>query len=216
MGDRQKLRFIVLLFPLALALPLAVAANEIVPRVSRFDPLDLGGSLARYEMVEVSYLLRSPQGDLVRISRAWPSSHRISSSVGYDTTVRGPRTRQVFWGAQWLDRWLSRGQQYYTQVIDYARETWTLIARVLSFLGVVVLFVSTWVIWFLLRPAMLGLSDRQAFLLAFAFLSMIWLYLTGIYSSVVYAVGLMLVPALLVTLLSLLLRRIKRLRPGQG
>lgn len=216
MGDRQKLRFIVLLFLLAWALPLAVAANETVPRVSRFDPLDLGGSLARYEMVEVSYLLRSPQGDLVRISRAWPSSHRTSWSVGYDTTVRGPRTQQVFWGAQRLDRWLSRGQQYYTQVIDYARETWTLIARVLSFLGVVVLFVSTWVIWFLLRPAMLGLSDRQVFLLAFAFLSMIWLYLTGIYSSVVYAVGLMLVPALLVTLLSLLLRRIKRLRPGQG
>lgn len=216
MGDRRKLRFIVLLFPLAWALPLAVAANETVPRVSRFDPLDLGGSLARYEMVEVSYLLRSPQGDLVRISRAWPSSHRTFWSVGYDTTVRGPRARPVFWGAQWLDRWLSRGQQYYTQVIDYARETWTLIARVLSFLGVVVLFVSTWVIWFLLRPAMLGLSDRQAFLLAFAFLSMIWLYLTGIYSSVVYAVGLMLVPALLVTLLSFLLRRIKRLRPGQG
>lgn len=216
MGDRRKLRFIVLLFPLAWALPLAVAANETVPRVSRFDPLDLGGSLARYEMVEVSYLLRSPQGDLVRISRAWPPSHRTSWSVGYDTTVRGPRTWPVFWGAQWLDRWLSRGQQYYTQVIDYARETWTLIARVLSFLGVVVLFVSTWVIWFLLRPAMLGLSDRQAFLLAFAFLSMIWLYLTGIYSSVVYAVGLMLVPALLVTLLSFLLRRIKRLRPGQG
>ena len=216
MGDRRKLRFIVLLFPLAWALPLAVAANETVPRVSRFDPLDLGGSLAHYEMVEVSYLLRSPQGDLVRISRAWPSSRRTPWSVGYDTTVRGPRTLQVFWGAQWFDRWLSQGQHYYTQVIDYARETWTLIARVLSFLGVVVLFVSTWVIWFLLRPAMLGLSDRQAFLLAFAFLSMIWLYLTGIYSSVVYAVGLMLVPALLVTLLSLLVRRIKRLRPGQG
>ena len=105
MGDRQKLRFIVLLFTLAWALPLAVAANETAPRVSRFDPLDLGGSLARYEVVEVSYLLRSPQGDLVRISRAWPSALGASGTAGYEATEAWPRPRQVFWGTQWFDRW---------------------------------------------------------------------------------------------------------------
>ncbi len=86
--------------------------------------------------------------------------------------------------------------------------SWAVIVRLLDYLGVAVLLSGAWVLWFLVRPALIGLSDRQAFLLVFAVLCALWAYATELYASVVYALGLLLLPALVLGLAGLLVRRL--------
>jgi hypothetical protein len=171
------------------------------------------GPFAGYELVEVSYLLRAPDGALVRVTRtpagpaAWDAAPGAETAPG---APGAPRAERAQWLSGWLSALLFRSPHLYAQVSDYVRESWATLLRLLDYLGVIVLFAGAYVIWFLVRPALLGVSDRIAFLLAFVLAGGLWLYVTGLYLSVVYALGLMLLPAAVLGLGSWLLRRLWR------
>ncbi|HKJ00328.1 MAG TPA: hypothetical protein VKB51_17780 [bacterium] len=184
--------------------PAAAAGTGAATRDTVVPPAPYAG----YRVVEVSYLLRAPNGALVRVTRYGAPG----ADTGWDghTATSGVYARRVFGLTGWISGWLFHAPQFYGELGDYVRESWATILRILDYLGVIVLFAGTWVIWFLVRPALIGLTDRQAFLLVFVAVGGLWLYVTQLYLSVVYALGLMLLPALVLGIASWGVRRIWR------
>jgi hypothetical protein len=168
------------------------------------------GPFAGYRLVEVSYLLQAPDGSLLRVTR---------TPVDAATALPGPRggslrAQPVFGLQGWVSGLLFRSPRIYRELSDYVKESWETLLRLLDYLGVVVLLAGTWAIWFLVRPALPGVPERAAFLLIFALVAALWSYVTGLYLSVAYALGLMLLPAACLLLAGWLLRRLWRALRG--
>lgn len=195
---------------LLLALPLAPGPAPAAPPAA--PP---AGAWAGYELLEVTYVLRAPDGSLVRVTRhppgaasaRYPGPARGMAPSGAASAGPAPAVQPVLGLQGWLSGWLFRTPRLYEELSDYVRESWAVILRLLDYLGVVVLVAGSWVIWFLVRPVLLGLSDRTVFLLVFALVSALWAYTTQLYTSVAYALGLMLLPALVLGVLAWLARR---------
>lgn len=178
--------------------PIASAASTGVPFTVPAP------SLAGYRVLAVSYLLRGPDGALLRVTRYPAGAEPGAWSDGALVPPGGVQPAQWLsgWTGGWLWEWLFQRPHFYSGIGETIRDTWAMLLRVLDYLGVLVLLAGTWVIWFLVRPGLIGLSDRQAFALVFVLVGGLWLYATGLTMSVVYALGLMVLPALVLGLLS--------------
>lgn len=188
-----------LLLCLLLALPLSALAQGAAARA----PVTSG-----YQVVAASYLLRAPDGTLLRVTR-YPGERGALGT--WDGVAVAPAPREALWlpggVGRWLGAWLADGSHLGFGLIDYVRESWARIQRLLDYLGVLVLLLATWVTWFLVRPMLIGVPEQGGFALVFLLVGGLWVYVTGLYLSVVYALGLMLLPALVLTLLGWGLRR---------
>jgi len=171
-----------------------------------------GSPFAGYELVEVSYLLRAPDGSLVRLTRHAPDAPATDSAQlggGAASPWRAePRVQPVLGSAGWSGGWLFRAPRAFAELNEYVRESWAVILRLLDYVGVVVLFAGSYALWILVRPALLGLSDRFAFALVFAAVAGLWMYATHLYMSVLYALGLMVLPAVVLGALGWAVRRL--------
>lgn len=185
--------------PAPLCLLVLILLTVPVPHARAAPPP--GGVPAGYTVVEVSYLLRGPGGELVRVTRRPPAAPGAWALPG------APDAVQPVLG--WPD-WLFGAPRLFDQVSDYLRESWAALVRMRDLLGMVVLIAGSWVMWFLARPLLLGLTERGAFLLVFAVASALWVYVTQLYASVAYALGLMLLPAAVLSALAWGLRRLWR------
>lgn len=202
-----------LLFALLLVLLLPFPPHTQAAPPAAGTPLDAAprsapGAWSGYRLLEVTYLLRAPDGSLVRVTRQPPGSASAWSPAAPLPGADAAAVEPVLGLQGWLGGWLFRSPRIYSELSDYVRESWAVILRLLDYLGVVVLIAGSWVVWFLVRPALLGVPDRTAFLLVFAVASGLWLYVTQLYASVVYALGLMLLPALVLALAGWLVRRL--------
>lgn len=168
----------------------------------------LTGPFAGYELVEASYLLRAPDGSLLRVTRPGPGG-TLRATPSHRTPAAGaPALRPVIGLQGWLGSLLLHTPEMVEQVSDAVHQMWALILRLLDYLGVVVLLVGSWGVWFLARPALIGVSDRMAFLFVFVLASGLWAYVTGLYLSIAYALGLILLPAAVAAVLAFLGRRL--------
>jgi len=201
-----RLTLAVLLLPLG---PLWLAAAPPGGAAAGAGILGDASPFAGYELVEASYLLRAPDGSLVRVTRL-PAGAAVGPGEwrGEGRLTAEPLVTPVFGLQGWLNRFLYRSPRAVSELGEYVRASWTVIQRLLDYLGVVVLFAGTWVIYYLVRPALLGVPDRVAFLLIFAAVAGLWYYATHLYLSVLYALGLMLLPALCIGVAAWVLRRL--------
>ena len=212
---RTPLRSSSLLLPLLSLLLLGIVAPQTAAAQAPLPPAAMEpgppGAFAGYALVEASYLLRAPDGTLLRVTRYPAPSARWDASPAWPAPgpfpAAGARVLPAFAGEGWLPGWLLRAPRFFGEVSDYLRESWAMILRLLDYLGVLVLLTASWAIAFLARPMLPGVPDRAAFLLAFALVAGLWLYTTGLVMSVAYALGLMLLPAAVLGAAAWLLRR---------
>ena len=150
------------------------------------------------EVIEASLLIQTPEGVLYRISRMnWEQGYSVSladSDPMYNVIP-------IYWGEGYVDSALSRIKEMWTEVKAYVIEILQKIRDMMGIVGVIVLFVCSGILTYFLNVAFPAFPAGWTFYTVFILLSFGWIYLTSIYSSVIYASGILIVPHLLIALL---------------
>jgi len=150
------------------------------------------------EVIEASLLIQTPDGFLYRISRMnWEEGYSVSLADSDSMYNVVP----IYWGETYVDSALSRIKEMWAEVKGYVVEILQKIRDMMGIVGVIVLFVCAGILTYFLNIAFPTFPAKWTFYTVFLFLCFGWIYLTSIYSSVIYASGILIVPHLLIALL---------------
>jgi len=166
--------------------------------------IELPQSYRDCEVIEASLLIQTPEGVLYRISRMnWEEGYTVSFADSDSMYNVVP----IYWGQSYVESALSRIKEMWAEVKGYVIEILQKIRDMMGIVGVVVLFVCSGVLTYFLNIAFPAFPAGWTFYSVFLLLSFGWIYLTSIYSSVIYASGILIVPHLLIALLVFAYRR---------
>ena len=157
-----------------------------------------------YEVIEASLLIQTPEGFLYRISR-------VMTEEGYSVCFADSNALYnvvpIYWGQSYVESTLSGIRQMWVEVKEYVINILEKIKDMMGIVGVIVIFVCSGILTYFLNIAFPAFPAKWTFYSVFLFLCFGWIYLTSIYSSVIYASGILLVPYMLIALLGLVYRK---------
>ena len=168
--------------------------------------IELPQAYMDYEVIEASLLIQTPEGFLYRISRMMTKEEQaysvwlVDSNAPYNVVP-------IYWGQSYVESTLSGIRQMWVEVKGYVIKILEKIKDMMGIVGVIVLFVCSGILTYFLNIAFPAFPAKWTFYSVFLFLCFGWIYLTSIYSSVIYASGILLVPYMLIALLGLVYRK---------
>ena len=166
--------------------------------------IELPQAYMDYEVIEASLLIQTPEGFLYRISR-------VMTEEGYSVCFADSNALYnvvpIYWGQSYVESTLSGIRQMWVEVKEYVINILEKIKDMMGIVGVIVIFVCSGILTYFLNIAFPAFPAKWTFYSVFLFLCFGWIYLTSIYSSVIYASGILLVPYMLIALLGLAYRK---------
>lgn len=156
------------------------------------------------EVLEASLLIQTPEGVLYRISRIMTqegySVSLVNSNAWYDGVP-------IYWGQSYVESALTRIKEMWEEVKGYVLEILQKIRDMMGIVGVILLLLSSGILTYFLNTAFPAFPARWTFYAVFLLLCLGWIYLTSIYSSVIYASGILFVPHLLIAFFAFTYRK---------
>lgn len=160
-------------------------AENILPDSWR----DLSPTYNNYEWVKVTPLVRGPEGGLWRISQ--------TESAEYPFVP-------IYWGEDTVTSVLTGIRTMWEETKGYLKEILDKIRSLMGLLGVLVLLVSSGILTYFINTTFPAFSKKWVFYSVFALISIFWIYLTSMYSSVLYAAGILVLPHMVIGLMGAL------------
>jgi len=167
---------------------------------------DLPDSYMDYEVIETSLVIKTSEGLLYRISKIAAaedySIYMVDSSY-FDMVP-------VYWGEDHVNALLIKIREMWQEVKTYAIQILEKVKEMMGLVGMILIFVCAGVLTYFLSVSFPAFPSKWVFYAVFSFLCVGWIYLTSVYSSVIYASGILVIPHLLIALLGLGYRKTKR------
>jgi len=164
--------------------------------------------LGDYEVVEMSLLIQTPDGLMYRISRLNTDEEGPWVMGMFDPL--GPEQYgmpfQVYWGQIYVEGAMTMIRGMWEEVKAFLIEILDVLKGMFDLFGVLVLLVCSAFLNYFLSTGFPTFPPRVLFYLVFVLCSTVWIYLTGVWMSVFYASGILLLPHLVLALVGFLYR----------
>ena len=167
---------------------------------------DMPEIYVEYELLETSMVFQTPDGYLYRISRTTPldeySVHMIDAS-SLDIV-------QAYWGQRYVETFTGKIGEMWSDLKMYVIEILEKIREMMGLVGVIVLFVCSGVLTYFINSTFPVFPPKWVFYVMFALLCAGWVYVTSIWSSVIYACGVLVLPYVVIGLLGMGYRKVQQ------
>ncbi len=167
---------------------------------------DVPQTYMTYSVIESSLLIQTPDGFLYRVSKMNAEdeySLYMADSPSFDV-------RQIYWGESYIEAALGKIGEMWGEVKAYVILILEKVKDVMSILGMLLIFLLSGVLTYFVNTAVPAFSPKLTFYSVFTLLCIGWVYLTSVWSSVIYASAILMIPHLIIALLGLAYRRIQQ------
>jgi len=168
-------------------------------------------SFGDYEVIEATVLIRNTDGDLYRISKVYSPSGELSYFQNGGTSFS---VTPVIWGEDYMKSALDKVSNSWNEIKTYMNEILTKMAKMLGLIGMIVIFVGTGILTFLVNTTFPVFPPRFLFYPFFVVLCFAWYALTSNVSSIIYAFSILIIPYLVLGLVNLIIRKTRHKLKG--
>ncbi len=210
MTRRRCTVLVALLFPLALFVlsPRSDVMGQMRDPLFMEEEIIPALYLGDYKVIEASLLIQTPDGLMYRISRLNNDEEGPWVMGMFD--LLGPEQYgmpfQVYWGQSYVEGAMSRIRGMWEEVKAFLIEILDVLKGMFDLFGVLVLLVCSAFLNYFLSTGFPTFPPRVLFYLVFVLCSTVWIYMTGVWMSVFYASGILLLPHLVLALVGLVYR----------
>jgi len=194
-----KLRYLLILTVFNL-LPTASHAQEILPDMY----YDFSETYAEYEVLETSLLVQSPEGFLYRISK-------INTLDDYSIYMVDSPTFDVvpaYFGEQYINAVLMKIQVMWREIKAYVIQILENVKDMMGILGLILIFLVTGILTYFINITFPVVPQPWGFYSVFTIVCFGWIFITGIWTSVIWGTGILILPYLLISLMGVGYRRL--------
>jgi len=182
-------------------LPTVSYAQELLPDLY----WDISESYSEHEIIEASLLLQSPEGFLYRISKM--NTDGQYSILMVDSSY--PNIVPAYWGERHINAVLMKIKEMWGEVKAYVIQILERVKDMMGILGVILIFLLTGILTYFINLTFPAFPQQWVFYSVYTLVCLGWIYLTSIWTSVVWGTGILILPYLIISLMGVGYRRLQ-------